>query len=47
MKKTNLMPLILDLAEKVDVVYDKSGRQVCFAGTTQGTYDEHDSAGPD
>lgn len=47
MSKNNLTPLILDLAEKVGVVYDRSGNQVCFAGTTQGTYDEPDSAGPD
>lgn len=46
-KETTLIPLILDLAEPISVVYDEDGQQVCFGPTTNGTYDEIDSGGTD
>ena len=42
-----LKPLILDFAEPIGVVYDRSGEQVSFGVTTIGTPNEIDSGGCD
>lgn len=46
MVNEQIRPLILDLAETVNIVYEGE-KQVVFAGTSIGTHDEPDSAGLD
>lgn len=47
MSQEQIKPLILDFAEDFEVQYGEDGRQMTFAGTSQGTPEEPDSAGLD
>jgi|AntAceMinimDraft_18_1070375.scaffolds.fasta_scaffold1244953_1 hypothetical protein len=45
-RQIQVKPLILDLAEEVNIVYEGE-KQLIFGGTSIGSHDEPDSAGLD
>lgn len=47
MSQNDIRPLVLDLAEEIEIQYGEDGRQITFGGTSNGTYEEPDSGGLD